>query len=187
MAGIVTEADMFLIHFDDLNGGDVLPAEIGHPKDWHLNKPEGERLLWTSPEAEDGGWGGWFEWCKAEEFKRGYEDKRVWRLRLAAGAKMYKIDCMSDLQQLIALYRFEPRLEPQMAGIYLSLDWRDAARDFEGVWLTDEGQWATRMTGPDMPSLYGWDCETVLMFNPRNLSVVDLEIRNDARASTGAN
>ncbi len=41
------------------------------------------------------------------------------------------------------------------------LDFEKLARDFDGIWLTAEGQWDTRMTSPN---LYGWDVECVLFF-----------------------
>ena len=45
-------------------------------------------------------------------------------------------------------------------GVY---DFEAMAKDYDVIKLTDEGQWKTRLTNP---SLYGWDCECILIMNP---------------------
>lgn len=43
--------------------------------------------------------------------------------------------------------------------------WEWTASKVDGIYLTDKGQWATRLT----TFMYGWDCATVLMFDEKNV------------------
>lgn len=44
------------------------------------------------------------------------------------------------------------------------LKFSEMAKQFDGMHLTDNGQWATRLPPFDSPNLYGWDCESTLWF-----------------------
>ena len=65
------------------------------------------------------------------------------------------VDTLADLRGLLKGYSLNRgRAEDHF---FQPLDFERMAADFDAVHLTDEGQWATRLT---QPSLYGWDCES---------------------------
>lgn len=43
------------------------------------------------------------------------------------------------------------------------IDWKKLVSQYNGIWLTARGEAETRYAHPC--PLYGWDCETVLLFN----------------------
>lgn len=140
-----------LLHSGDLNGGVVKPIRV---TGWRSgNKPTGDGILWGSPK---GSAYGWVEWCLAEE----YGDPQKWSqwwVHLDPTARLFTIDSFSDLFVLHRRYPSPDRLR------LLAMDWPGIACDYDAVWLTEEGQWRTRMTGS--LSLYGWDCESVVVLN----------------------
>ena len=76
---------------------------------------------------------------------------------------MYTIDSYADLQTLCRMYgRTETFGEDSKYGPFHDTfpDWSLVAERYDGVHLTDEGQWATRLSHP--LNLYGWDCESTL-------------------------
>ena len=44
------------------------------------------------------------------------------------------------------------------------LDFEKIAENYDAIWLTEKGMQETRWSNPD---LYGWDCETFLILNPK--------------------
>lgn len=119
-------------------------------------KPTGG--LWTSPIRD--GRTGWTQWCVREDFAT--PDAPVTVVVPDPDARVYVIDSHADLLALEAAYRDGAEEFP--FGMWAKLNWVAMAADIDAVWLTDDGQWATRMTTPGM---YGWDCETVFWLNPR--------------------
>ncbi len=124
-------------------------------------KPKGG--LWTSTYDERLG-SDWIQWCLSEEFRGPEFD--CWLLRPREGAKVYTIDSLADLIDLVYAYG---ALRNSHA------DYEKIARDYDGVRLTKEGQWATRFSYPY--SLYGWDCESTLWFRWCFESVEHLGVR----------
>ena len=112
-------------------------------------KPNGG--IWTSPQDATFGWR---EWCASERFREGM-DTQEFTLIPRPDARVAVIDSLADLEHLIALY---PAVDVIGKPV---LDFEAMARDFDGLWLTEEGQWRTRMT---TPNLYGWDMECLLFF-----------------------
>ncbi len=119
------------------NGGWVKPASGG---------------LWTSPVYSDYGWK---DWCETEEFS-GFAIGNYFILSLKPEAKILKIDSEKDLNKWVSL----PILERAIDSL---LDYEELSKHFDCIWLTIKGQNDTRFSHP--ASLYGWDCETVLLFN----------------------
>ena len=111
-------------------------------------KPNGG--IWTSPQ---GSTYGWREWCASESF--GSADAQEFTLTPKPGTRVAVIDSLADLEALIAFYPSEDIIGKPV------LDFEAMARDYDGLWLTEEGQWATRMT---TPGLYGFDMECILFF-----------------------
>jgi len=65
--------------------------------------------------------------------------------------KSKEIDLMRTFG--IGFSRYNPKL------------WKWTASKVDGVFMTEKGQWATRMT----TFMYGWDCATLLMFNEKHV------------------
>lgn len=132
-----------------------------------LRKPRGG--LWTSTYDERYG-SGWIQWCLSESFDCGPADPvfRVWTLEPDPAARIYEIDTYADLARLCE--RYGQTIEH---GSYSETcpAWSRIARDYDAVHLTDEGQWATRFSDPN---LYGWDCESTLWLRWAFVAVVDL-------------
>lgn len=146
----------------ELDEGRVRPLERGVLR----MKPVGG--LWTSTFDERYG-SGWVQWCLAEEFGRSRGDPvfPIWTLDPNPEARVYEVDSYADLEALHERYGdFAPPPRSRLPIFDLShfgvpwLDWHRIAEDFDAVHLTEEGQWATRLTAP--LNLYGWDCESTL-------------------------
>lgn len=137
-------------------GKTVLNASMITPVRGSSWKPYGG--LWTSTYDFRHG-SGWVQWCLGEEFhvpKGGRWDGVV--LTPRDDARILTIDTFEDLQQANHKY---PDTSP-ISKITPHLDYTHIAQDYDGVHLTEEGQWRTRLTFP--LSLYGWDCESTLWF-----------------------
>ena len=108
------------------------------------NKPEGG--LWASPvDAEYG----WREWCEAESW-----GNLSHSFTFEFEGNAYVIDSLKDAAAMPwrEEYGFKfPDFEEMVR------------RGYDAIYLTERGQIATRFS---KPSLYGWDCECVLVMNP---------------------
>lgn len=119
-------------------------------------KPRGG--LWCSP--VDSEWG-WSDWCKAEEFARGSLKKHFY---VEFNGTLLVIDSVADLDQF-------PWIEDQ--GMHF-ITFQAMCCDgfaFDAIHLTIRGEQETRLTRPW--SLYGWDCECVLVMNPASITPLD--------------
>ena len=113
-------------------------------------KPSGG--LWTSP--VDCSWG-WKEWGE----QVGYSDFRT-SFNLKFHGKVFEVDDAADLLGV----------KGETRGSMFSIDFEHLADRFDAFHLTARGEMATRFH--DGLSLYGWDCETVLIFNPDSVRQV---------------
>ena len=113
-------------------------------------KPKGG--LWTSPTHSE--WG-WKDWCDMEHFRE-CTIEMSFVLKFKEGTKILVINKHKDLLAL-PMVKCEWGLDdryPDYEAISLFAD---------AIWLTEKGQERTRLTYPI--SLYGWDCETILILN----------------------
>lgn len=127
-------------------------------------KPRCGGGLWTSTYQGDHG-SGWVQWCIDESFDGAPSWGSCWLLTPSPRAQIYEIDSYADLQTLCRLYgRTETFGEGSPFGPFHNTypDWSLVAERYDGVHLTDAGQWATRLSCP--LDLYGWDCESTLWF-----------------------
>lgn len=134
-------------------------ATVGPIVDIKFIKPKGG--LWTSPLRYDGDrltGTGWTDWCNSEEF--GNPSAPITLIHPNPDAAVYLIDTAEDLKALEQAY-WQPSDYP--ISMFPQLSWEAVAADFDAIWLTDGGQWATRFS---TPGLYGWDCETVFWLRP---------------------
>jgi hypothetical protein len=114
-------------------------------KNRNFVKPTGG--LWASPVDSEFGWK---EWNEQNQFR---DCSQSFSLRLKENARLYVIDTLQDLESA-----------PLLQYEYMTLiDFEALAKDYDGIWLTFEGMAETRFSTP--LDLYGWDCESVLLFN----------------------
>lgn len=129
-----------------------------------MMKPSGG--LWTSPLRPDGTGrlvSGWIRWCEDNSFAA--PAAPVTLIIPDPSARIAVVDSHADLLGLETAYRdHDEALLNVSPRVWPLVDWVAMSREVDAVWLTDDGQWATRFT---QPGLYGWDCETVLWLNPR--------------------
>jgi len=113
--------------------------------------------LWTSPVDSEHGWR---EWClSANPHMLGKES-----FKLSFSGNIFVIDSRTDLDKLqwetaygceiLTFPRWEPLIE----------------QGFDAVHLTWRGQCSTRLVFPR--NLYGWDCESVLVMNPKAITLI---------------
>lgn len=104
-------------------------------------KPEGG--LWASPTDSSYGWR---EWCESED----YGDLSH-HFTFQFEGNVFVINSCSDAAR--------------MPWIGNTPDFEEMVRlGYDAIFLTENGQTETRF---GEPSLYGWDCECVLVMNPR--------------------
>lgn len=132
-----------------------------------INKPVGG--LWSSPYTPGKKYiSDWDRFCKEENF-----DKEDWSkgiiFKLKDNARIYTIDSYEDLTVLVNKYPNEKSIIRTDA-----LDFNKIAEDYDAIHLTEEGQWKTRNTYPN--TLYGWDCETLLVLNYDSIDEESFEI-----------
>jgi hypothetical protein len=121
-------------------------------------KPTGG--LWTSTYLGAADGSDWVRWCRDEGGFGNVEKANWWLLTADPEAHVLVIDSYADLARATAAY---PLIWDRADPFYAErpkLDYEAIARDFDGVHLTDRGQWRTRLTHP--LDLYGWDCESTL-------------------------
>ena len=110
-------------------------------------KPTGG--MWLSP--SDSPWG-WKEWCKAEEFRDCPDsEKQTFSLN---GAKVLHVYDTNDLNQIGA--------RKDDFGTYFP-DFEELAKHYDAMEVHySRGEGLSR-------GLYGWDCDSLLVFNPKVL------------------
>ena len=137
-----------LIHYGQT---EYLIGKFSPVKNGEWVKPE-MGGLWTSP--VDSSWG-WKDWNDSSEFMDCDKDNSI-TLQLKEGSKVLVIDSLEDLKN--APLRLTNLLKKPV------MDFELISQDYDAIWLTSKGETKTRMGYP--LSLYGWDCESVLILNP---------------------
>jgi hypothetical protein len=141
---LIASVSRCLIHY----GSNVFNPKLIQPiKNDNWVKPKGG--LWTSPINSN--WG-WKDWCESEDFRE-CSKENSFTLKLHDWAKICVIDSVSDLVCL-----------PYYESYKRYLDFEKIAENYDAIWLTEKGMQETRCSNPD---LYGWDCETFLILNPK--------------------
>lgn len=136
------------------------PIEIknGDGKGTLFIKPKGG--LWCSPLDSNYGWK---DWCQAENYGDIKQQQRV----------IFDVD-MSNFVVIDSVKDMKTKLPwiPVVDGYFRALDFEKMVHEgVDGIHLTEKGQWETRFTHPE--SLYGWDCETILILNERCIKSIE--------------
>lgn len=133
-------------------------------------KPDPGQGLWTAPVTEAAPDGrvlrtAWTDWRTEEMAPFGVDYTRHTEVLPEPTARVLLINTLPDLRTLQAAYPSEP-LIPALAQ-HRYPDWHALARDgWDAVYLTDQGQWETRLPPYGEPTLYGWDTASVLWLRP---------------------
>lgn len=149
---------------------------MGRVQNMYAVKPMGG--LWVSPQL-----GGtatvWSNWLEREGFGlvEGEEAFLYQAVVLKPEARVLCIDSWDDFARILSAYLL---LHEDFSKYNLNsqfLDFERMSEDWDAIYLTDEGQWATRFTkvAPgklDGPCLYGWDLESVLILNAEAIAEV---------------
>jgi hypothetical protein len=126
------------------------------PKNRQFNKPDGG--AWACKYTPDKEYiSSWQEWCNEENFTTGRMDIGV-VFNLSDNARIYTINKYEDLEWLMERYK-----DKDSYPTIPTFDFEKLSMDYDVIELTDEGQWATRLSHP--LSLYGWDVECILVLN----------------------
>ena len=138
--------------------GEYCPAKFEEISDEPFrNKPRGG--LWSSPIDSEFGWK---DWCIAEEWR---EDTLGSWFTFDFVGSVLVIDGPHDAAKL-------PWIEDGRYDGFISFQ-AMCCPDFyyDAIYLTEQGQELTRYT--NRHSLYGWDCESLLIMNPNSIVNVD--------------
>lgn len=116
--------------------------------------------LWSCPVNSD--WG-WKDWCEYNGFKE--ERLSNWfKFKLDENSNVFVIDNPEDLNEMNEMANY--------VTLYGDVfpDFEKLSGSFDGILLTDIGESCTRFTHP---GLRGWDVESLLIFNPEVIEVVE--------------
>jgi len=123
-------------------------------------KPTGG--LWACPFVPDKG-SKWVEWCIGNDFGDIDIDSPVTFIRFKDNAEFVLIDSFDDLMNVLSRFEYRPKGAPDVVfKLNRYIDFEKLFSKFSGIYLTDRGEVETRMT---RPSMYGWDVETVFVFD----------------------
>lgn len=106
------------------------------------NKPEGLWLSWND---------GWEKWCESES--NFIKEKVCVNASLKKNLKIWHIDCLKDFEEIWNEFVKETNWEEKYPRLNAKMlmegnkfwDWLKE-KEIDGVALTDNGQWATRIT-----------------------------------------
>jgi len=135
---------MKLIHYGSLKYNEDLFKPITNRAS--RNKPNGG--LWTSPIDSHHSWN---EWTIDNDFMK---SNMFFTVTLKNHARILRVDSKEDLKDFTWI---ETEYMPY-------IDFECLLPYYDAIWLTSEGEWDTRLCDFEK-SLYGWDCECVLVLN----------------------
>ena len=134
----------------------------------NFNKPQGG--LWSSTYHSSGLFNSdWIQWC-AEICQADWIGHDNILLEIKKTARIFTIHSFQDLKNLYSLYPVDIYGSTYQRDYTICyLDFENIRKDYDIIWMTDEGQHMTRYTehfGDNKRlDLYGWDCESSLILN----------------------
>ncbi len=152
-----SEIEGTFTHWVDAKDVDaVINHTLKTPEHRNSFKPHGVWLSWN------GDWERWFE----SEWKSWAEGKVCLRARIHPRATIVVIDTVEDLKELMVQAGIP--LTEENIRFYRNCEefWEALRGQFDGIALTEAGQWRTRMT----TFLYGWDCASICIHNPAHVT-----------------
>lgn len=124
-----------------------------------MQKPLGG--LWTSTWVGRPEMSAWVQWAAKEQFYTGGEEG--WVIGPTPGTELVVVDSEDDYDALVDEYPMRSDTGST------KLDFEDIGYDYDGMWLTAEGQRVTRFYpgARNVENLYGWDTESTVWFDWR--------------------
>lgn len=160
---------------------EVVPV-INDEESAFIKKPRWGTGLWTSTWREETQDSSWIDYWQ----EYGNPSECYWHLLTPrSDSNLYIIDTNASLEYLIEKYAWETDLIKRMNTAYaaiggmtpdpldiytrkspyfFALDFEKISKDFDGIWLTDEGISATRLPLFYEHDLHSWSCESTLWF-----------------------
>jgi len=129
-----------------------------------FNKPFGG--LWASPYYPNNEYvSAWHEWCSYEQEDWITNDSVI--IKIKESSKIYTINNQNDLIKLIDIVGI---IEDDLTNklLYTIPNFEKASKIFDIIYLTQKGQCETHFPMRHNKlnySLYGWDCESILVMN----------------------
>ena len=120
--------------------------------------------LWSSPYVPNEKYmSDWHRWCVCEDFRIDKLSDAV-LFNIEKDANIYTIDSLDDLTNLLQEFSQEDEFGLNRFIDSRVLDYERLHKDLglDGIYLTKNGEIETRWSNP---TLYGWDVETLLVFN----------------------
>src|SRR5690606_6276748 len=131
-----------------------------------FNKPKPGTALWTSSYLGEKYGSDWIQWMLTSSTQDTFD---CYLLTPDLAARIYTINTLAHLSRLQEKFPYVPEELrahiDQGAGYYNEhrfIDFEAAAREYDAIHVTVEGQWETRFSFP--ANLYGWDCESTCWF-----------------------
>lgn len=133
--------------------------KIQNRKWGHPNKPIGG--LWTSPINTSYGW---VDFVKGECFREDYYLDKMILISLKENSKILKLDSEADFNLFCPIIPKSPITDSDCWDEIDKIDFEKLARDYDALWVTLK---CLKETESDnlIGNLFGWDVETVLLFN----------------------
>jgi len=140
-------------------------------------KPKGIWLSWN---------GGWEGYCR-EDYTSWMKGKVMLNAKIKSGLRIWLIDDVDDFMEVWNQFELPAVINPKIklindfgpASMMRLIEAKERGIDFwewfqkkfkiDGVALTDTGQCRTRMT----TWLYGWDAQSIVIFNPNNVILAE--------------
>lgn len=138
------------------------------------NKPIGG--LWCSPEKGDFTWK---DFVKSENYRVEHYFSKMVLLTLKKSSKIFKIDSINDFisciehysysnEKLLEMYKDDNYKSNYLFDIKYLIDYEKLSKNYDALWVTtkvlfelEEKSYMQQYLNP----LFGWDVETVLLFN----------------------
>lgn len=143
-------------------GSAELKAELFNEVQNELGMVKPRGGLWASPLHERGEHlSPWQRCAKNMGFK---VDGEGCIFELTSDARVYIIDTLADLIQLLDEFEAPPLLD--LPFLPKTIDFEAVRHVYDVLYLTENGQYATRLPLQNRDyNLYGWDCESCIILN----------------------
>lgn len=120
-------------------------------------KPNGG--LWLAPYTKEGEYSSAWHDFLVNDMNRDVKGMKGTIVKIKNDAKILIIDNLDDLKNIFEKYELHTN---SRMSYFRTLDFEKIAKDYDAILLTEEGQWKTRLS---QPNLYGWDIECMLVMN----------------------